>query len=113
MDEMDIADLSWPVARLGEGMEELLRHAGLRPSAGEAIAVPEGVAANAADLERWIAWASERLGFEAKLLDASAGSIDALLLQSGPSLLHCHDGREQRFLLLLASRRGRPRVLAP
>jgi ABC-type multidrug transport system fused ATPase/permease subunit len=110
---MDIATLSWPVSRLGEGMEELLRQAGLRPSAGEALAVPEAARANANDLDRWIAWASERLGFEAKPLDANAGSLDALLLQAGPSLLHFHDGREQRFLLLLASRHGMPRVLAP
>src|SRR5262245_55145463 len=105
--------LTWPLERLGEGLEELARQAGLHPAPGEPMAVPQSVCDTAADRERWLAWASNRLGLEAKAVDLSAASLEELLLQAGPALLQFHDGNAPRFLLVLRARRGTPRMLAP
>jgi len=110
---MSIAELSWPMARLGEGIEELCRRAGLRPTAGETSIAPETVQNGGADLERWMEWIAERLGVEAKPVEATIGSMEAMLLGGGPALLQYSGSGEPSFFLLLTPRFGKARLLGP
>ena len=58
----------WPIARLGEGIEELARVAGLTRAASASLLTPPP--ADFADQADWMAWASARLGIEAEAVDA-------------------------------------------
>jgi ATP-binding cassette subfamily B protein len=111
---VSVRDLSWPLARLGEGIEELVRRAGLRPTSGEPIAVPvDAMQDGGAELARWIAWAGDRLGVEAEPVDITPSGLEPLLLGAGPAVLQIDDGDGPRFFLLLKPRFGLPRLLGP
>ncbi len=87
---------------------------GLRPASGEPLIVPESITRDkTADLDRWIAWVGDRLGVEAKPVEATAANMESLLVGAGPALLQFNDGSEPRFFLLFKSRFGRPQLLSP
>ncbi len=109
-----VLDLSWPLTRLGEGIEHLARRAGLQPCPGEPIVVPDGLAdGGTQELTRWVLWVVDRLGVEAEGIDLTAGSVDDVLHRAGPAVLRFYEGPERRFFLLLHTRRGVPRLLCP
>ena len=109
-----VASISWPLARLGEGIEELVRRARLHAAPHEPIAVPPSVVRDGAgELRRWIGWAADRLGLEAKPVEATAGTLAQLVEQAGPALLQFNDRDGPRFLLLLRARRGTPQLVCP
>jgi ATP-binding cassette subfamily B protein len=109
-----VIKLSWPMGRLGEGLEELSRRAGLHPTPGEPLVVPDqAMREGGEDLDRWVSWAADQLGIEAEPVHATVPGLEALLLGGGPAVLRFHDAEGPRFFLLLASRFGRPRLLGP
>ncbi len=59
--------LRWPVQRLGEGLEELARRAGLRVGDASAPIVPASLPQQGEQAQgHWIEWAAQRLGLEAE-----------------------------------------------
>ena len=110
-----LAGLSWPLQRLGEGLEALARHSAPRllGASEEALQLPATVAAaELPELERWLGWAASRLGLEAEGVDCPVPQFASLLHEAGPAVLHLHHptlGR--RFVLLLKGRGATLRVL--
>jgi ATP-binding cassette subfamily B protein len=113
-DMLDLQPLLWPVARLGEGLEELARRARLRVAAGESPQVPASLAGDGEDEQgRWLEWAAHRLGLEAEALDAVAPEIEGLLAGAAPALLRVEHPSGDGFLLLLKSRAGNAHLVGP
>ncbi|MFO1080004.1 MAG: ABC transporter ATP-binding protein [Reyranellaceae bacterium] len=111
---MTVHALSWPQSRLGEGIAELCRRAGLRAQAGNLAESPDDSCRDdPTELARWIAWAGERLGVEARPVESTAAGMAALLEQGGPAILKASDDGEGHFFLLLPRRFGGLRLLAP
>src|SRR5215831_109976 len=111
---MDLGSLSWPLSRLGEGIEELIRRAGMGGAPHAPLTIPASVTrAGVTELARWIAWAADHLGLEAKPVETTVRDLDQLLGRAGPAVLQINDGQGKRFLLLLESRMGRPQLLRP
>ena len=100
----DFQSLSWPLARLGEALSALAKHAGFDSGVGE-LAAPE----NEDALESWIEWGAKRLGCEAHLLEISFRDLEGELSAAYPALLSL----EGFFLLVLTSNRRTLRVLTP
>lgn len=106
---MSLQRAAWPADRLGEGLEELARHAGLGPVAGEPLTAP----AAAADLPAWIEWAGRTLGIEAEAVETSIAEFDAFAAIAGPAVLRIEAPGGPSFLLLLRASRGSLRLLGP
>ncbi len=105
---------SWPLSSITEAVEHLARRAGLRPAAVEAAAPFEQFASlTKADFRRFVAWSGERLGVEAESVSVTLASVEAILLNGGPAVLHYQDKSEMRLLLLVGSRFGKARFLCP
>src|SRR5215831_16423376 len=98
--DLDVASISWPLERLGEGIEELVRRARLHAAPHDPVAVPPSVLRDGAgELRRWIGWAADRLGLEAKPVEATAATLAPLIGQAGPALLQFNGQDGPRFLL--------------
>jgi ATP-binding cassette, subfamily B, bacterial len=107
-----IEGLSWPLARLGEGLALLVQRAGLLPDGAgaqpahhpRALALPEDVQHKALPmLARWLDWAANSLGVQAEAVSTSVPDVAQLLRDGGPAVLHFHDPQlGRRFVLLLA-----------
>ena len=95
---MNVLVLGWPLSRLGEGIAELCRRTGLQATAATlAESADDSCRDDPAELARWIAWAGERLGVEARPVESTAAGIAALLEQGGPAILKVgDDGEGQR-----------------
>jgi ATP-binding cassette subfamily B protein len=108
-----IEALSWPIARIGEGLEELARRAGLAPVAGETLVVADSVdVRDTSELGRWIEWASRSLSLEAQSVATPVPEFETLLRAAGPALLTLKGGKPA-FLLLLKSRWGQVQLIGP
>ena len=105
----------WPFARVGEGIEELSRRAGLRPrTASDTIKVPAAIAAgNTRNLSDWFDWAAEHLGIEANLVQTPVSEMPDLLRAGGPAVFPNGMYGVNGVFLLVGWRRGRPLMLAP
>ena len=107
---MDIVALSWPLERLGEGIEELARRAGLGPRA------PDTQAAGAPDTSQvgsWIGWSAARLGIEAESVETALPDVARMLRGAAPAVLRVAAEAGFRYLFLLRSHRERCCVIAP
>lgn len=111
----DVAQFWWPLARLGEGLEELARRSGLsRETQTDPLIVPPSIAqGRSEEAPDWLEWAGERLGLEAEPVEAAMPDAIALLEGAGPAVILHSEVRGRGFLLLLGSRRGRLRLLKP
>ncbi|MGR8930145.1 MAG: ATP-binding cassette domain-containing protein [Gammaproteobacteria bacterium] len=109
----DIATLSWPESRLGEGMEELARRAGLHPANLDAAIAPAGIAQNQSELSRWMEWASERLCLEAEAVESPLTELRKLLTLAGPCVFHQASDGGSRFWLIVKSNSNQLKLLAP
>jgi len=113
-DTVDLHALLWPVARLGEALDELARRARLRVAAAESPQVPAPLAADGEQEQgRWLEWAAHRLGLEAEALDAVAPELEGLLRGAAPALLRVEDAAGEGFLLLLRSRGDTAQLVGP
>ena len=105
---------AWPLDRLGEGIEELARRAGLCRASEESLApAPSITSEHSTDLGRWIEWAGGRLGIEAESVETTYAEIDALIQGAGPAVIALRGSEGLRFLMVLRPGRGRVRLLAP
>lgn len=110
----EIEALSWPICRLGEGIEQLARRSGLHPAEIETAVIPKDVEqAGGSELGRWIAWASDRLGLEADAVETPVSEFGRLIEGAGPAIFHHQDSGSARFWLLLKSKSGRLRLIGP
>jgi ATP-binding cassette subfamily B protein len=115
--ELILKQYFWPMARLGEGMEELARRARLSPSstvAGDVLVAPESVLqGKTADVAHWIEWAGERFGIEAESVETTVSGFEQLAANAGPALFHFTRDDGPRFLLLLKSSFGALQLIGP
>jgi hypothetical protein len=104
----ELVALAWPMSRLGEAVETLARHAGLRPAPAVAAAPPQFRGElEQEELDRWLDWACARLGIEVESVEAAGSEFSALLRGAGPALVRfLHAGQQYVLLLLKASARG-------
>jgi ATP-binding cassette subfamily B protein len=112
----DFSDIAWPLSRLGEGLDELARRAGLSPASSDAAAAPRALHAGAGeDLDRWMQWAADRLGVEAEPVATPHAHFGELLSSAGPAVLRVPgaDAHAAAFLLVLRSRGRTLHVIAP
>jgi ATP-binding cassette subfamily B protein len=107
----ELAALCWPLARVGEALVELARHAGLAPE-GQATPSAPPPGADAAELERWFGWAAGMLGIEAEAVEAPLPQAERMLRGAGPALLQV-PGEEPRLAVLLGARGKVLRLLGP
>jgi ATP-binding cassette, subfamily B, bacterial len=101
-----IDDLIWPMARAGEALEALARHARLGPAARDIPAMPSAVqSGTSAEVARWVDWAARQTGVEAEPIAATAGALPDILHQAGPALLYLPKRSNQPggFLVILAT----------
>lgn len=105
----------WPLARLGEGIEELSRRSGLRPkTTSDSVKVPAAIAAgDPRNLVDWFDWAAEHLGIEATFVQTPVPEVPALLRSGGPAVFSNSMYGMQGVFLLMGWRRGRPLMLTP
>jgi ATP-binding cassette subfamily B protein len=109
-----IDEFTWPLARLGEGIEELARRAGLCRASPETLAPPPSITpAHSTDLGRWIEWAGGRLGIEAEAVETTYAEVDALIEGAGPAVIALRGGGELRFLMVMRPGKGQVRLLTP
>jgi ATP-binding cassette, subfamily B, bacterial len=109
-----ISSYSWPLTRLGEGLEVLGRRAGLAGSTSEALAIPASVALGQADdFGRWIEWAGARLGMEAEAVATSVSGCRALVRSAGPALFTFLGAAGPCFVLVQRSRFGSLHLIGP
>jgi ATP-binding cassette subfamily B protein len=110
----DIIDLSWPLSRLGEGIQELARLADLNNRIPDHLTAPEPLEQqDIADLGRWIEWASDRLALEAEPIETSVSQVGQLLRNVGPAVLQIKSDQEIQFLFLLKLKFGRLQLIGP
>jgi ATP-binding cassette subfamily B protein len=113
-DTVRLGRFAWPLARLGEGLEELARRGGLQPASGDVLQAPESLLQDGpADLDRWIEWAAARLGIEAEAVEATISGFDQLAALAGPAVFCFTAADGPGFLLLLGSRFGALRLIGP
>jgi ATP-binding cassette subfamily B protein len=113
---LDLASLCWPVARVGEALEEMARRSGLAVAAPELPAMPASLdCADPQELQRWVDWAARRLAVEAEALATPFSGFEDLLRQAAPALLHAPDTEQGAggVYLLLRARGGKLHVIAP
>lgn len=102
--------LWWPLDRLGDGLEQLARAAGLCAGAAQPLGAPDpGAADPAAEARRWIDWAGAQLGLELEPVECPLPGLGTLLRDAGPAVLPYADERGLGFFLQI----GPGRLLAP
>jgi ATP-binding cassette subfamily B protein len=106
--------LRWPAQRLGEGLEELARRAGLRMGDTAAPISPASLTQQDEQAQgRWIEWAAQRLGLEAEAIAMPALDLDGVLRGAAPALFRIEDGAGAGFLMLLKTDRGVAHLIGP
>jgi len=108
-----IAALSWPLARLGEGIEQLARGANLLTTGPRNPLTATSPPQHRAELGTWIEWAGERLGLEAEPIETFVPQVAEWLRDIGPAILQIDIAGEARCLFLLRSRFGGLQMLGP
>lgn len=110
----DIAGYCWPLARLGEALEELAARAGLAPQAGNGLTPPAAVmGGDAHERERWMEWAGSRLGIEAEAVEVSLDEFAELAAGGGPAVFFLEGVDTTSVLLLMSGGRHSMRVIGP
>lgn len=85
---VDWESISWPLARLGEGIEALAREAGLSPRLPDgATAPPSSEGIEEAQLGEWIVSVADWLGIEAEPVECPYAELGQFLLTSGPCVI--------------------------
>lgn len=112
--DKQLSDLCWPLDRLGEGIDELAKHAGLSTTRQLQFAPPQALNRHdMIDIGRWIEWASERLGVEAESIETTVPEFARCLCRLGPAVLRLDYDDDSPYILVLGLKRGKLQVLAP
>lgn len=106
--------LCWSIDRLGHGLEELARRAGLRARGGEALVAPDSLRdAGGVEAGQWTQWAAARLGLEAEGVEFLASELEQRIGETCPAVLQVRLDKGFGYLLLLRARRGAVDVIGP
>lgn len=104
---------SWPIARLGEALEQLAQTSGLGVSPVSRAPFPEPpTRADDPHLGAWLETSAGWLGIEAEPIETPYPDIEALVQGAGPALLYL-PGDSARFLALLEGSRRTVTLLDP
>lgn len=104
-------NVTWTLENLPQGIIELANLSNLTIQSAKLSKKPDALSPeHIEDLERWMVWASQRLGLEAEAVETSIIEFDSFLLAVAPAILRIN---QNEFLLLLKSKYGKVRVLAP
>lgn len=107
-----LIQLSWPLERLADGIQELAKRAGLNLDMLENQRLPEPLAQrDLDDLGRWVEWAGMRLGVEAESVSTTVPNFEDLLAAIGPAIIKLDTPEQPVFLLLLKAKTGKLRLL--
>jgi ATP-binding cassette subfamily B protein len=106
-----LAELAWPMERMGEGLQALVRVAGLEPLSGAASAAADGGRGGPGSAGERIEATAAALGVSAEGIDVLHGETAALLRRAAPAIVAplARPGAPCRFFLLAGS--GARRVL--
>ena len=108
-----LADISWPVARVGEALQALGQRSGLISQSIRSETLPlDLLKGDSPDLDGWID--ATALGFEAEPVAAPYTDVEQRVSGVGPALVRLQAGTEPCFLVLLkgAISRSWPPMLA-
>lgn len=102
---MILAEIAWPVARLGEAIEATARRAGLRPRSVERAPAPRDTTPLA--IERWAEDAGAWLGVDVEPIETSHADLLTTIRRCPPALLRVVRGGVSTYLAVIAAdRRG-------
>lgn len=108
-----LANYSWPLSRLAEGLAELSQRSGLR-QAGQTGNLPQALRdADITEVGAWLSWASDHLGLECESVECSLPQVMDMLSKVAPAIVRLGEPAYARFLLVLRSRAGFCFLLTP
>jgi ATP-binding cassette subfamily B protein len=108
--KVDWDALSWPLSRLGEGMDVLARQSGLEPRTITPPMAPEGL--DPSQVGDWIVSVADWMGIEAEPVECPYPELADLLLAAGPAVIRRPGGStEPRYLLVLPASARRVRLV--
>ena len=115
--ELSLANLAWPVSRLGELVESLARKANLISHPAKLTQPPESLT-RSGDLAmgKWIDNAAAHLGLEAEAVSTLYAEVEGLLQAGGPAILRLPepaDDGQPGFIALIRGGARRVSILAP
>ena len=109
--EGTLDEAAWPMARLGEAMHALARHAGLASTCHENFApLPD---LNITELAEWMDAAADRGGIEARQVVAGLDELPALAREAAPLLMRLPGPEGDRYLAILGARGRDITLLGP
>ena len=109
---VDLRTVAWPAERLPEGVAALARWTGLDPAEAD-LASPDTLDLAPGEIDRWFAWAGERMGVRVDAVETDLAHLPGLLAGGGPAVIRLPGLGPARFLMLLPASLGRLRVLTP
>ncbi len=113
MTALDLCQIAWPEARLGEAFEELVRRS--RRIRTTTVAGPSlGRPRRGEVLNRWFSRAAAALGVEVEPLSLSYREVEEAIAGGGPAIVRLAGTESPLYLVLVAAAsRGRVRLLTP
>jgi len=115
--ELNVADIAWPVSRLGELVENLAQKAKILAHPGRLPQPPEGlIHADDKAVGRWLDNAAASLGMEAEPVSTLYADVDQFIRVGGPSILRLpgtKDDDQPKLIALLKGTKHRAHLLCP
>ena len=108
----DVRSVTWPGARLDEAVAALAHAAGCL-AAGDPCAAPPVAGDRPTAAEAVIDRAATRNGLESRAVDADVADLRTVCRMAAPLLLRITVDGDERFVCIIAARRGRLGVLGP
>ncbi len=110
---LNVAQVGWPLADLGAGMDTLARRTGLDAASGEPLRMPASSRMAGEELSRWVQWAGRKLALEAEPIQVTVADFDKVARAASPAILQLDSDRGPLFLLLMGSSKRRVKLLGP
>lgn len=108
-----LANLTWPLQRLGDGLAALASATALHTDA-RLPSVPVSVLTGTSEeFEHWLDWVSGTLALEVEEVEAGVADLGALLAVAYPAIVRVRGVRGPMFILVIARRGTDLEVLAP
>lgn len=106
--------MAWPLARLPEAIEVLVRRAGLRLLSNTTTPSPHiDEHSDEEEFESWLDWACTRVGIEMEPVETTGADFGALLRGAGPALVRYRHAGQPSVLLLLSATARHVRLIGP
>ncbi|QTA93677.1 ATP-binding cassette domain-containing protein [Desulfonema magnum] len=101
----DLYTFAWPVSRVGEAIEVLIRKTGLLSAPMEAPTPPENLEQTDEEgLGHWIEFVAGRFDIEAEPVESPYTEVEQMLRHAGPALIRLSGRETPCFLALLRNR---------